>query len=98
MRKLVILMLVFAVRAEAEVCKVKEDALVFRPSTYEQFVTLMESGRSEDAAQCCLSCTVDVGHKVEIKEKGSFTHVVKVLDGPSKNCVGEVSSGMLTCK
>jgi len=98
MRLALALLLALALHAEAETCRVKEDTLVFAPGKYEDFVQLMDSGRADQAGECCLRCTIDAGTTVEIQKKNDLLHIIRVQSGPSLGCVGEMTGDLLTCE
>lgn len=64
--------------------------IVTRPGKSGEFSSLMKKGLTEEAIRCCVACTADTGTQVIIIDQGFLSYTIRVLEGKSKGCVGDV--------
>lgn len=92
------LTLLFASAADAgPVCKVSRDAILTKLDKASEFYSLVEAGEKTEAINCCVACGVKSGSKVIVTDMGFASHTVRVLDGDSKGCVGDIATEWIDC-
>jgi hypothetical protein len=64
--------------------------LVFRPGKFSEAMKLHDEDMTEEAVRCCVSCVPKNGTKIIITDQGFASHTIRVLEGPDKDCVGDV--------
>jgi len=101
---IVVLISVTASASAALVCTVKpyngaEQGILTRPGKSSEFYSLIQNNLYEEAARCCVACIAPVGTKVIITDQGFASHTVRVLEGSSRGCVGDLPAEFVgNCK
>jgi plastocyanin len=85
--------------AEAQVCVVKpSETVLIRPGRSREFYSLVAKKLYQEAVRCCAACLVTAGTKVVLTNAGVFSHTVRVIDGPSRDCVGDLAVEEISCR
>lgn len=63
---------------------------VTRPGKSSEFYSLIRNQMTEEAIRCCVSCLVPVGTKFIITDPGFASHTIRILDGESRGCIGDL--------
>jgi hypothetical protein len=80
-----------AASAQAElICSAQKPGIVMKTGKSGEFYSLMDKKMTEEAARCCVSCIVDPGTKVIITNQGFASHTIRVIEGQSRGCVGDM--------
>jgi hypothetical protein len=89
---LVVLALVMgAASAQAElICSAQKPGIVVKTGKSGEFYSLMDKKMADEAARCCVACIVDPGTKVIITNHGFASHTIRVIEGKSRGCVGDM--------
>lgn len=77
------------------VCQVLSPMAILRSDKVGEFMGLMKSGLTQEATRCCVACSVSSGTKILITDAGWQTHTVRVLEGPSYGCMGDLSGKVI---
>jgi hypothetical protein len=77
------------------VCEVLSPMAILKSDKVGEFMGLMKSGLKLEAALCCVACSVSSGTKILITDAGWQTHTVRVLEGPSYGCIGDLSGKVI---
>ncbi|SRR5712692_7613927 len=77
------------------VCQVLSPMAILRSDKVGEFMGLMKSGLTQEATRCCVACSVSSGTKILITDAGWQTHTVRVLEGPSYGCTGDLSGKVI---
>ena len=87
---LVVLVLVMgAASAQAElICSAQKPGIVIKTGKSDEFYSLMDKKRTDEAERCCVACRVDPGTKVIITKHTLYT--IRVAEGKSRGCVGDM--------
>ena len=77
--------------AHAElICTVQKSGIVMKTGKSGEFYSLVGKKMFDEAARCCAACAVDPGTRVIITDHGFVKHTIRVLEGESRGCVGEL--------
>jgi hypothetical protein len=96
---LCLLFCLLATGAEALVCTIQvPQAFVVKSSRSGEFYTLIDKKLYKEAARCCVARMVPKGTQVIITDSGFISHTVRVLEGPSRDCRGDVPVELLSCR
>jgi hypothetical protein len=85
--------------ADALVCTIKvPQAVVVKSDRSREFYALVNKQLYEEAARCCAACLVSKDTQVVITDSGFASHTVRVLEGPSRDCRGDLPVEHLSCR
>ena len=65
-------------------------AVVTSPGKSSEFYSLLQNNMTEEAIRCCVSCIVPAGTKIIITNQGFASHTIRVLEGKSRGCIGDL--------
>jgi hypothetical protein len=89
---LVLVLVVAETSAHAAlICTTDQLGAVVKAGKYSEYVALMDKKLFNEAIECCIACIVKPGTKVIITDQGFLSHTIRVLEGKSRGCVGDVA-------
>ncbi len=56
----------------------------------DEYSSLMAKNMTDEVVRCCAACIVYPGTKVIITDQGVAKHRIRVIEGESRGCVGEL--------
>jgi len=88
---IVLILVIGVTSAHAEViCKAQNPGIVTKKDKSGEFYSLVDKKMTAEAVMCCLACLVDPGTKVIVTDLGFVSHTIRVLEGESQGCVGDI--------